>query len=81
MSQLVDAAHDEAWEILSIHRSVLDRLAEALIEHETVDGQMLDEILEGIGGAAPDTPGEATQRPPSTPAPKPAEQMRAEGME
>jgi cell division protease FtsH len=50
---LIDAAHDEAREILTIHRTVLDRLAEGLIEHETLEGDRLDEILAGVGPATP----------------------------
>ncbi|MGI9608408.1 MAG: ATP-dependent zinc metalloprotease FtsH [Acidimicrobiales bacterium] len=59
---LVQTAHDEAREILTIHRSVLDRLAEALIDHETIEGDVLDDILAGVGGSAPDTPSAATSR-------------------
>ena len=77
--ELVDAAHDEAREILTIHRTVLDRLAESLIEHETLEGDALEEILAAVG---PGTPGDATQFRPSGPhlgAPQSAEQIRAEG--
>jgi cell division protease FtsH len=35
--RLIDAAHDEARELLSLHRSTLDRLADALIERESLD--------------------------------------------
>ena len=34
--RLVDEAHDEAREILLLHRAVLDRLADALVERETL---------------------------------------------
>lgn len=81
---LVDAAHDEARELLTLHRKVLDRLAEALIEHETLEGDALEEILAGVGGSVDRTAGdlEATTPPstgPTITSPQPAEQMRAEG--
>ena len=43
---LIDAAHDEALELLTLHRSTLDRLAEELVEHETLEE---DELLEIFG--------------------------------
>ncbi|MCP4087160.1 MAG: ATP-dependent metallopeptidase FtsH/Yme1/Tma family protein [Actinomycetia bacterium] len=39
--RLVDEAHDQAREVLTLHRVVLDRLAEALVEHETLDDAQL----------------------------------------
>jgi cell division protease FtsH len=43
--RLVDDAHDDAREILTLHRSTLHRLAGALIEHETLDEDDLRAIL------------------------------------
>jgi cell division protease FtsH len=45
---LIDNAHDEAREILTIHRDVLHRLAESLIEHETLDDAALMEIFAAV---------------------------------
>ncbi|MDH3707800.1 MAG: cell division protein FtsH, partial [Acidimicrobiia bacterium] len=42
---LIDAAHNEAREILTLHRATLDRLAEALIERETLDESELEELF------------------------------------
>ncbi len=42
---LVDLAAQEAREILTLHRPVLDRMAEALIEHETLDRDALNGIF------------------------------------
>jgi len=42
---LVNVAHREAFEILHHHRGTLEALATALIEHETLDEDMLKEIL------------------------------------
>jgi hypothetical protein len=44
---LIDAAHTEAAEILTTHRAVLEQLAEALVERETLD---TPELLEVFGG-------------------------------
>ncbi len=42
---LITAAHEEARQILSTHRGSLDRLAEALLERETIDRHELAELL------------------------------------
>jgi cell division protease FtsH len=42
---LVDEAHDEALEILVANRHVLEELADALIEHETVEKEQLEALL------------------------------------
>jgi cell division protease FtsH len=39
---IIDAAHNEAREIITLHRSTLDRLADMLVEQETVEE---DEIV------------------------------------
>ncbi|MDW3177822.1 MAG: ATP-dependent zinc metalloprotease FtsH [Acidimicrobiia bacterium] len=45
---LVDAAADEARELLTLHRPILDRLAEALIDQETLNRPELDEIFSDL---------------------------------
>ena len=45
---LIDEAHDEAREVLIIHRKTLDRLAQALIEKETLDTPEVMEILADV---------------------------------
>jgi cell division protease FtsH len=42
---LIEAAHDEAWEILVQYRDVLDALVLALVEKETLGREDLDRIL------------------------------------
>ena len=79
--ELVDAAHAEAREILTIHRAVLDQLAESLIEHESLEGEALEEILSTVGGLTADSPGGVTTQQPNLTTPQPAEQMRTEGMD
>ena len=46
--RLIDAAHDEAWEILHQYRDVLDRLVLELLERETLNEQELAEIFAPI---------------------------------
>jgi cell division protease FtsH len=43
--RLLEAARSEAREVLGLHRATLDRLAEALGEHETLEEDALAEIL------------------------------------
>ncbi len=43
--RLIDEAHGEAMEVLVMHRKVLDRLADALMEKETLDTPEVMEIL------------------------------------
>ena len=45
---LIDQAHQEAWQVLQTNRTVLDRLAEELLEKETLDHHKLDEIFTAI---------------------------------
>ena len=45
---LVDEAANEARELLTLHRPVLDRLAEALIDQETLNKAELGEIFETL---------------------------------
>ncbi len=45
---LIDAAHAEAREILTLHRVTLDRLADALVEKETLDEPDLEQIFGGL---------------------------------
>ena len=45
MSQLVAEAYKRATAVLTGNRSVLDELAEMLVEKETVDAEGLQELL------------------------------------
>jgi cell division protease FtsH len=45
VSQLVDDAYRRATDVLNANRSVLDELAEMLVEQETVDAEQLQELL------------------------------------
>jgi len=46
--QMIDQAHDEALEILQEHRAKLDRLANTLIEKETIDRDEVEQILADV---------------------------------
>lgn len=43
--KLVEAAHDEAWEVLTQHRDVLDELVLRLLDKETLNQQELAEVF------------------------------------
>ena len=43
---IVEEQYQRSLEILNQHRSALDVCAEALLEHETIDGKHVQEILE-----------------------------------
>jgi cell division protease FtsH len=68
---LIDAAHDEARQILRQHRQTLDRLADALVEKETLDTGELMEVfgdiptweVNGKAGAAANGDGETITPP------------------
>ena len=44
--RIVDECHDEARRLLTLHRDALDRLAEALLERETLDEQEILEVTQ-----------------------------------
>ncbi len=53
VQEIIDSAHREARDILTLHRVTLDRLSDALVEHETLDDKALAAIwgeIEDVGG-------------------------------
>src|SRR5690554_5897402 len=46
--ELIEAAHDEAYELLTVNRDILDRLATELLEKETLDQNQIAEIFKDI---------------------------------
>jgi cell division protease FtsH len=48
VKRLIEAAHQEAWEILIDNREVLDNLVLALLEKETLDKSEVAEIFEPV---------------------------------
>ncbi len=74
VQRIVRACYAQAMEILSTHRSTLDRIAEELRRHETLDAEQLRIILAETGATpAPDEPApKGTPQiiaPPAPPAP------------
>jgi len=45
---LIEQAHDEAYEVLSANREILDRLALELLEKETLDHTQIEEIFKDV---------------------------------
>jgi cell division protease FtsH len=46
--KMINAAHDEAYEILTHHRDAMERMVEALMEHETVGPEQVAEIFSDV---------------------------------
>jgi cell division protease FtsH len=46
--KLITQAHDEAREIITTHRDALDRLADVLIEQETIDAKDIAAVLHDV---------------------------------
>jgi len=44
--EIVQAQYERSLEILNEHRAALDTMADALLEHETIDGVHVKEILD-----------------------------------
>ena len=47
IKRIIEVAHDRAKDILDSHRGELDLMADALMRYETIDGRMIDQIMEG----------------------------------
>jgi cell division protease FtsH len=74
VDRIVRSAYNRALELLSTHRATLDRMAQELRKHETIDARQLRQILEETGTtmAMPDTspksvPQEIAPAPPTEP--------------
>ena len=74
VDRIVRSAYNRALELLSTHRATLDRMAQELRKHETIDARQLRQILEETGTtmALPDTspksvPQEIAPAPPTEP--------------
>ena len=50
VDRIVQAAFERARKILTDHRAVLERLAQQLLEHESLDGEQVYEIIEEMTG-------------------------------
>jgi cell division protease FtsH len=67
--RMLDIAHDEARELLTLHRVTLDRLAEALVEHETLGDEQLNVIFEAGDARPPKSSAKAMAKAAGTSAP------------
>jgi cell division protease FtsH len=54
--RLIDAGYAQAVQILTERREVLNTLAEELVKHETLEGDMLEQIFLGLPPLDPPTP-------------------------
>ncbi len=80
VKRLLDAAHSKARKIVEVNRDLLEALAEALLERETLDGDEIKLLVDGGElpplGAGTDEPAESAVVPPENepralPRPKP----------
>jgi cell division protease FtsH len=70
--RLIDEGYAQAVQIITDHRDVLDRMAAALIQYETLDGDNLERVFRGeppIEGGTPAEPQQPLQ--PETPRERP----------
>ncbi len=67
LSRILRERYDEAMRLLRDHRAILDRIAVALLERETLDGADLALLLEGKPLAPLPVPLEAEARSPAQP--------------
>jgi cell division protease FtsH len=70
VKRILGEAFGRARDILTTHRDDLDRLAAALLEHETLDGDEVNLVVAGKAlppAAAPATPTPPAAAPPGTP--------------
>ena len=51
ISDILEAAYNDAKEMLTTHRAILDAVTEVLVERETINGKELDDIIREVGGA------------------------------
>ena len=73
--RLIDQAYLEAQRILHERREVLDRLANVLVQEETIEGERLERVF--IGGDDPGTPVNTTDVPPTPQEPRPESDLPA----
>jgi cell division protease FtsH len=70
IKRILDEAHQKAQNLLRENKDKLDRIADALLERETIDGEELDLLIEGKelppmpeGESLPPSDGGATDKP------------------
>jgi cell division protease FtsH len=73
--KIVDEAHEKATAVLTKHREQLDRIAETLIEVETLNADQFAALFEGAADAIAET---SQSTPPPSGAPQPVDRKAAE---
>ncbi len=73
---LIDEGYAQAVSIITDHRDVLDRIAAALIQYETLDGDNLERVFKGEPPLEGGTPAETPQPAPSDGAQRERPQMQ-----
>jgi len=71
--QLIEGAHDEAMQLLSENRHILELMSTELMKRETLDGEILEKVFQGLTIEDPlPTPAAAPPpQPPAAPAERP----------
>jgi cell division protease FtsH len=64
--QIIDAAHGKAKDLLEANLKQLHLMADALIRYETIDGEQIDQIMEGREPDPPDDWRESESSPPES---------------
>jgi cell division protease FtsH len=64
--RIVETAHSRAEELVRSHMDQLHLMADALIKYETIDGDQIDQIMEGLEPDPPEDWGESTPDSPGT---------------
>jgi cell division protease FtsH len=79
MNKLISDSYEVARRILTDNKAMLTRIAEKLLEHETLDGDEIDALFaEEAGQPGPETPAPASATPAeAAPKPKPKRKPRA----
>jgi len=67
--RIVEAAHQQATDILVAHRDNLDAISQILLERGTIEAEQFEALLAGnaFGADPPTTPAPATQPAPTAP--------------
>jgi cell division protease FtsH len=76
--EIIDRAYDRAREALSSHRAILDKLADLLIEKETIEAEEFEALFDGV--LPPRSGGPHSRRRPAESAPG-ADEPEAEPVE
>jgi cell division protease FtsH len=78
--RIVDVTHQRARDILTEHRESLERLAETLINRETIEQAQFESLLQGKSEAEAFGPDETPQPPAVAPNPQPRRKPRPRGL-